>query len=117
MLGTFDARWVWRLFELNLSRDRLVADGPWLYTAAEGCLPVVRISRLVSDEFIIAARRTERLTDHATSARHARTVRPMRPRAPPTAMKTVPSGMLDVCMYGAFAVGGTVTTGIFVTGA
>lgn len=59
-----------------------------------------------------AARFTERFTDQATSARQARTESPITPRAAPTAMKTVPSGMLDFCMYGASAVGGTVTTGI-----
>lgn len=57
----------------------------------------------------MAARRTERFTDHATMARQASRVRPMRPRAAPTAMKTVPSGALLSCMYGAFAIGGTVT--------
>jgi hypothetical protein len=35
----------------------------------------------------------------------------MKPSAAPTAMKTVPSGVLVVCMYGAPAVGGTVTMG------
>ena len=29
----------------------------------------------------------------------------------PTAMKTVPSGIFDSCIYGAFSVGGTATTG------
>lgn len=43
--------------------------------------------------------------------RQARTARPMNPRMAPTAMKTVPSGTFVVCMYGAFAVGGTVTIG------
>jgi hypothetical protein len=43
----------------------------------------------------------------ATAPRQARMTRPKRPRTAPTAMKTVPSGRLDLCMYGAFAVGGT----------
>lgn len=43
--------------------------------------------------------------------RQARTARPINPRMAPTAIKTVPSGTFVVCMYGAFAVGGTVTTG------
>lgn len=43
--------------------------------------------------------------------RQARTASPINPRMAPTAMKTVPSGTFVVCMYGAFAVGGTVTTG------
>lgn len=58
----------------------------------------------------MAARRTERLTDHATIPRQASTASPIRPRMAPTAMKTVPSGVFVVCMYGAFAVGGMVTT-------
>lgn len=60
---------------------------------------------------MIAARRTERFTDHATMPRHARTERPIAPRTAPTAMKTVPSGAVDFCIYGALLVGGTVTTG------
>lgn len=59
----------------------------------------------------MAARRTERFTDHATMPRQARTANPMNPRIAPTAMKTVPSGVFDVCMYGAFAIGGMVTMG------
>jgi hypothetical protein len=57
----------------------------------------------------MAARRTERFTDHATIARHASRVRPIRPSAAPTAMNTVPSGALLSCIYGALAVGGIVT--------
>lgn len=64
-----------------------------------------------SEACINAARRTDRLTDHATSPRHASTESPIKPRAAPTAMNTVPSGVFDFCMYGASAVGGTVTTG------
>lgn len=70
-----------------------------------------RRSRFDSAEFAMAARRTERFTDHATMPRQARTANPMNPSMAPTAMKTVPSGVLDVCMYGAFAIGGTVTMG------
>lgn len=64
---------------------------------------------MFSEACFIAARRTERFTDHATIARQASRVRPMRPRAAPTAIKTVPSGALLSCIYGAFAVGGMVT--------
>lgn len=60
----------------------------------------------------MAARRTERLIDHATMPRQASTDSPMKPKAAPTAMKTVPSGTFDFCMYGALVVGGTVATGI-----
>lgn len=52
--------------------------------------------------------------DHATIARHIRTDNPINPSAAPTAMKTVPSGRLDCCMYGALEVGGTVAVGMFV---
>lgn len=52
--------------------------------------------------------------DHATIARHARTDNPMNPSPAPTAMKTVPSGKLDCCIYGALEVGGTVAAGISV---
>lgn len=70
-----------------------------------------RRRRFDSEECAMAARRTERFTDHATIPRQARTANPMNPSIAPTAMKTVPSGVLDVCMYGAFAMGGTVTMG------
>jgi hypothetical protein len=43
--------------------------------------------------------------------RQARTASPINPRIAPTAINTVPSGTFVVCIYGAFAVGGTVTTG------
>lgn len=49
--------------------------------------------------------------DHATSPRHAITIKPTKPRRAPTPMKTVPSGSDDFCMYGALAVGGTVGGG------
>lgn len=62
-----------------------------------------------SEACITAACRTERFTDHATIARHASRVRPIRPNAAPTAMNTVPSGALLSRIYGAFAVGGIVT--------
>lgn len=41
--------------------------------------------------------------------RQARTASPINPRIAPTAIKTVPSGVFDVCIYGAPALGGTVT--------
>ena len=43
--------------------------------------------------------------------RQAKTASPINPSMAPTAMKTVPSGVLVVCKYGAPAVGGTVTIG------
>jgi hypothetical protein len=59
----------------------------------------------------MAALRTERLTDQATIPRQASTARPKKPSTAPTAMKTVPSGVSEVCMYGALVSGGTVTMG------
>lgn len=59
----------------------------------------------------MAARLTDLLTDHATIPRQASTANPINPSRAPTAMNTVPSGVFVVCMYGAFAVGGTVTMG------
>lgn len=59
----------------------------------------------------IAAFSTERWSMHAMMARQSRTARPMAPRMDPTQMKTVPSGRFDVCIYGAFAMGGTVGAG------
>lgn len=70
-----------------------------------------RKRRFDSEECAMAARRTERFTDHATIPRQARTASPINPSIAPTAMKTVPSGVFVVCMYGAFAVGGMVTMG------
>lgn len=67
--------------------------------------------RFGSEELAMAARRTERFTDHATIPRQARTASPIKPSIAPTAIKTVPSGVFVVCKYGAPAVGGTVTTG------
>lgn len=64
-----------------------------------------------SNALSIAARRTDRFTDHATSARQARTARAIAPNAEPTAMKRVPSGVFDLRKYGAPSMGGTVTTG------
>ena len=54
-----------------------------------------------------AARLTDRCKDQATRPRHRRTDMARNPRKAPTMMKTVPSGKLDVCIYGAFDVGGT----------
>lgn len=64
-----------------------------------------------SNALSIAARRTDRFTDHATSARQARIARAIAPNAEPTAMKRVPSGVFDLRKYGAPSMGGTVTTG------
>lgn len=44
-------------------------------------------------------------------ARHNKMASPNAPRIAPTAMKTVPSGRFDVCIKGAFWVGGTVAAG------
>ena len=84
--------------------------GAAVYTVVPRFLRLPRMRRLFSEEWARAARRTERFTDHATIPRQASTARPIKPRMAPTAMKTVPSGVFDVCMYGAFAVGGMVTT-------
>ena len=54
-----------------------------------------------------AARLTDRCNDQATRPRQSRTDRARKPRMAPTAMKTVPSGAVETCMYGAFEVGGT----------
>jgi len=62
-----------------------------------------------------AARCAERLIDHATRTRQARTKAPRKPRAAPTTMNTVPSGRLDLCMNGALLVSGTIRDGIDVT--
>lgn len=64
---------------------------------------------MFSDACFMAAFLTERFTDHATIARQASRVRPITPRAAPTAIKTVPSGALLCCIYGALAIGGIVT--------
>lgn len=44
-------------------------------------------------------------------ARQSKIARPNAPRIAPTAIKTVPSGAVDLCMYGASEVGGTVAAG------
>jgi hypothetical protein len=93
----------------SFSRETSPA-GAAVYTVVPRFLRLPRMRRLFSEEFARAARRTERFTDHATIPRQASTASPIRPRMAPTAMKTVPSGMLVVCIYGAFAVGGIVTT-------
>lgn len=59
---------------------------------------LVRRRPFVSDECINAARRTDRLTDQATSPRHARMASPTNPKTAPTAINTVPSGVSDFCM-------------------
>ena len=51
------------------------------------------------------------MRDHATRARQTIIVRPQKPRAAPTTMKTVPSGSEECLMNGAFCVGGTVGSG------
>lgn len=84
--------------------------GAAVYTVAR-FFRLPRSSRFESADCAMAARRTERFTDHATMPRHASNASPMSPRMAPTAMKTVPSGMFVVRIYGAFAVGGTVTMG------
>jgi hypothetical protein len=47
----------------------------------------------------------------ATRIRHARMTKAINAIAAPTIMKTVSCGSLDVCRYGAFAIGGTVGGG------
>lgn len=84
--------------------------GAVVYTVVR-FLRLLRKSRFESEECAMAARLTERFTDHAIIPRHARTASPISPSIAPTAMKTVPSGVLEVCMYGAFSTGGTVTMG------
>lgn len=93
----------------SFSSETSPADAA-VYTVVPLFLRLPRKRRLFSEECAMAARRTERLTDHATIPRQASTASPIRPRMAPTAMKTVPSGVFVVCMYGAFAVGGMVTT-------
>lgn len=47
---------------------------------------------------VIAAFSTERWSRQAMTARQTKMPRPNAPRMAPTAMKKVPSGILDVCM-------------------
>lgn len=63
------------------------------------------------DDCAIAALLTDRCSDQATRPRQARTNTPIKPRAAPTHMNTVPSGREDFCIKGASAVGGTVGAG------
>ena len=58
---------------------------------------------------------TDRRSDQATMARQTIATRAKKPRAEPTAIKTVPSGRLECCMKGAFAVGGTLGAGYWET--
>jgi hypothetical protein len=89
-------------------REMVDSRSEYLYNGAGG--PGVRKRALVSDMFCcIAARLTDRWRDHATRPRQSRTLIAMNPRIAPTAMKTVPSGRLLVCINGAFEVGGTLT--------
>lgn len=60
---------------------------------------------------VMAARLTERCSDHATRARHTSRAAPKKARTAPTQMKTVPSGRFDFCIKGAPAVFGTCWTG------
>lgn len=68
----------------------------------------------VSDAMTLAraAFFTDLLIEYATSARHASTQNPRKPRTAPTTIKTVPSGREDFCMNGASAVYGTIIVGI-----
>ena len=96
----------------NLSRVN-VDPGPGLkYGPAD--LPLFARgspTREYLDDCAIAALLTDRCSDQATRPRQARTSRPIKPRAAPTHMNTVPSGRDDFCMKGASAVGGTVGAG------
>lgn len=60
----------------------------------------------------VAARLTDRWRDQAAKPRQARMHMPRKPRAAPTAMKTVPSGTVDFCINGALAVFGMMAVGI-----
>lgn len=91
----------------SFSRETSVA-GAGAYAPPDRFLRLPRRRRFDSD-CAMAARRTDLFTDHATMPRQARTANPISPSKAPTAIKTVPSGVFVVCMYGAFAVGGTVT--------
>lgn len=76
-------------------------------------LPGTAVIAFMSAMFCTAAARfTERCRDHATRPRHARIAAPKKPNAAPTQIKTVPSGSVDFCMYGAIFVSGTITLGI-----
>jgi hypothetical protein len=55
----------------------------------------------------MAARLTERCSDHATIPRHASTAAAKKARSAPTHIKTVPSGRVDFCIKAAPAVLGT----------
>jgi hypothetical protein len=75
-------------------------------------LPGTADIALISDMFwAIAARLTERCSDHATRPRHASTAHPKKARIAPTHMKTVPSGRSDFCIKAAPAVSGTLCSG------
>jgi hypothetical protein len=76
-------------------------------------LPGVAIIALWSARFCaMAARWTERCSDHATMPRQINTAAKNAPNAAPTHMKTVPSGRFDFCMNGAFEVSGTTISGV-----
>jgi hypothetical protein len=75
-------------------------------------LPGTADIAFISDMFwAIAARLTERWSDHATRPRHASTAAAAKARIAPTQIKTVPSGRSDFCMKAAPAVSGTCMTG------
>jgi hypothetical protein len=55
----------------------------------------------------MAARLTDRCSDHATRPRHSNTQAPRKPNIAPTQMNTVPSGRSDFCIKKAPDVSGT----------
>lgn len=60
----------------------------------------------------MAARLTERCSDHATRPRHTINAAPKKARIAPTQMKTVPSGRSDFCIKSAPDVSGTFWSGM-----
>lgn len=76
-------------------------------------LPGAALMAFMSERFwAMAARLTERCSDHATMPRHASTAAPKKARMAPTQMNTVPSGRSDFCINGALAVSGIFCSGI-----
>jgi hypothetical protein len=92
------------------SRDMVELAPTTLYMPRffPGTADMVLISAMF---WAIAARLTERCSDHATRPRHASTAAAKKARIAPTQIKTVPSGRSDFCMKAAPAVSGTFMMG------
>lgn len=94
---------------VSASRDMLL---PFSYSLLYACFPVPYMAPLFQVGPLFsgprsearAARLTDRLMLHATRPRQSSTQAPMKAKTAPTAMNTVPSGMVDFCMNGAAAV-------------